>query len=214
MTLLEPDVALTDLVLAIECGVFTALLSKYRTASAQLRLAFITFFAATGIAAFLGFIAHGFLPDEQAQLYRVVWRWTLIAIGVAALASWAIGALVLFSARAAERVTAVAALLFAGYVLFVLFVSQAFAVAVIHYLPAAAFLLIAFLYAYRRRRSDSLEAGIAGVALALVAAAVQQGGIGLHPRYFNHNALYHLIQAVALFLLFWAGRGLLKSAAK
>jgi hypothetical protein len=40
--------------------------------------------------------------------------------------------------------------------------------------------------------------------LTLVAAAVQQARIALHPTYFNHNALYHLLQAIALFLIFRA----------
>jgi hypothetical protein len=75
-------------------------------------------------------------------------------------------------------------------------------------------LLFAFAHAWQRRRSDFLAAGIAGVALTFVAAAVQHGRIGLHPRYFNHNALYHLIQAFALLLIFLAARGLLKPAAR
>jgi len=38
------------------------------------------------------------------------------------------------------------------------------------------------------------------------ASALQQLHVGLHPRYFNHNALYHLIQGIALALLFNALR--------
>jgi hypothetical protein len=45
---------------------------------------------------------------------------------------------------------------------------------------------------------------------AFVAAGIQQGGIGLHPVYFNHNALYHLVQGIALALIFLAARGLLR----
>ena len=214
MTLLEPDVALTDFALALEAGCFAAWLAWRYALDAPLRLPFVGFFAAVALAALLGGIAHGFLPDEQARLYRVVWLSTLIAIGVAALASWAIGARLIFGERTTGRVTAFAALLFGAYVVAVVFVSQSFAVAIVHYLPAAAFLLFAFAYAWRRRRLDFLAAGIAGVALTFVAAAVQHGRIGLHPRYFNHNALYHLIQAFALLLIFLAARGLLKPAAR
>jgi uncharacterized protein DUF6962 len=214
MTLLEPDVALTDFGLALEAGCFAAWLERRYSPGAPLRRAFIGFFAAVSLGAFLGGITHGFLPDEQTRLYRVVWFSTLIAIGAAALASWAIGAGLIFGERTAARVNAFAALLFAAYIATVIFVSQSFAVAIVHYLPAAAFLLGAFAYAWRLRRSDFLAAGIAGVALTFVAAAVQQGRIGLHPRYFNHNALYHLIQAFALLLIFLAARGLLKPAAR
>ena len=40
---------------------------------------------------------------------------------------------------------------------------------------------------------------IIGVVLTFVAAGVQVGEIALHPQWFNHNALYHLIQVIALF---------------
>ena len=214
MTLLEPDVALTDFGLALESGCFAVWLERRYAPDAPLRLGFIGFFAAVAVAAFLGGVTHGFLPDEQARLYRVVWLSTLIAIGAAALASWAIGARLIFGGKTADRVTAFAALLFAAYIAAVIFVSQSFAVAIVHYLPAAAFLLFAFAYAWRRRQSGLLAAGIAGVALTFVAAAVQQGRVGLHPRYFNHNALYHLVQAFALLLIFLAARGLLKPATR
>jgi len=44
---------------------------------------------------------------------------------------------------------------------------------------------------------------LAGVAISLLAAAVQASGFALH-RNFNHNDLYHLIQIAAMFL-FHAG---------
>ncbi len=40
----------------------------------------------------------------------------------------------------------------------------------------------------------------------LLAAAAQQAKIGINPRFFDHNALYHLLQAVALFMVFLAAR--------
>ena len=51
-----------------------------------------------------------------------------------------------------------------------------------------------------------MNAGAWGLGLTFVAAAVQQGRVGLHPRYFNHNALYHLIQGAGLFLVFRGAR--------
>ena len=43
------------------------------------------------------------------------------------------------------------------------------------------------------------------VALSLVAAGVQQSGWSIH-RNFTHNDLYHVIQAVAVWLLYRAAR--------
>jgi Family of unknown function (DUF6962) len=51
----------------------------------------------------------------------------------------------------------------------------------------------------------------AGVVLSFVAAACQQLGIAVHPIYFDHNAVYHAIQALALALIFVGLQGLLSS---
>ena len=211
MTLHEPDVTLTDFGLAIECACFVVWLLRQEPGRPY-RAGFIVFFFAVGVAALLGGISHGFLPDPQFWLWRIVWRATLLAIGLAALASWSIGARLCLPGAAATRVTIFAGALFAIYTVVVLFISQSFLVAIAHYLPAAAFLLVAFMIAYRSEPSGYLRAGIAGVVLTFVAAGIQQAEIGLHPLYFNHNALYHLVQAVGLFLIFWASRGLVKES--
>lgn len=44
--------------------------------------------------------------------------------------------------------------------------------------------------------------GIAGLLLMFVAAGIQSGGAGLNLAYFNHNAIYHVVQGVALALFF------------
>jgi hypothetical protein len=204
MTLLEPAVSLTDFALAIECGLFAAWLS--RLGRARVKPAFVSLFAATGVAALLGGISHGFLPGSD-----MVWRATLIAICVAAFAAWLVGARLALPEEYQKVVTIFAALVFAAQSAYIVFVGESFLVAIVSYVPAAFFLLIAFGLAYRRCHAPYLLAGIAGLALTFIAAAVQQSGIGLHPRYFDHNAFYHLIQGTALFLIFWAARGLVKS---
>jgi hypothetical protein len=96
----------------------------------------------------------------------------------------------------------------AAYAGVVLWISQSYAVAVAHYVPAAAFLLLALVVAYRRCGGAHLLAGMAGVALSFLAAMVQQsetGALGL-----SHNAVYHIVQAVALLLIFVAALGLVR----
>jgi hypothetical protein len=205
MTLLEPAVSLTDFALAIECGLFVVWLS--RLGPGPVKPAFVSLFAATGVAALLGGISHGFLPGSDT-----LWRATLIAICAAAFATWLIGARLALPKEYQKFVTIFAALALAAQSAYILFVGESFLVAIVSYVPAALFLLVAFGLAYRRYRARYLLAGIVGVALTFIAAAVQQSGIGLYPRYFDHNALYHLIQGAALLLIFWAGRGLLKSS--
>lgn len=209
MTLLEPDVALTDFALALECGGFAAWLFRARDASRPGALPFVLFFAATGLAALLGGIFHGFLSDPHSNPARAVWTATMITIGAAALSCWLAAARLCLSEAGAALLIRFAAALFVIYIAAVLFISDSFRVAVVHYLPAAAFLLLAFILAYRRRRDGFLLAGAAGVLLAFVAAGIQQYGLNLHPLYFNHNAFYHLVQAAALLLIFVAARGVI-----
>ncbi len=208
MTLHEPAVTLTDLGLAVECAWFVVLLVRHAARTESLRDWFIAFFAATGIAAFLGAMTHGFVTDPQSTLYRTLWIGIFAAIGLAAVSSWAVGSRLILSDATARAVIACAFVAFGIYVAIVLFVSQSFAVAIIHYLPSAVYLLIAFTVAYRRHRMRFLAAGIAGILLTFLAALVQQGEFGFQALYLDHNALYHLIQAGALLLIFFAARGL------
>jgi len=207
MGILEPDVTLTDLALAVECAIFALWIWRRSPSSAGMRPWFVAFFAALGTSALLGGLTHGFLADERSPAYQAAWTATLLAIGAAAPAAWALGARLLYRGPAIDRITWFAAALFLVYALAVVFVDREFRVAVWHYLPAALFLLVAFVVAYRRQPAAHLRAGIAGMTLTFVAAGVQRGGIGLHPDYFNHNALYHLVQAIALYLVFRAARG-------
>jgi hypothetical protein len=45
----------------------------------------------------------------------------------------------------------------------------------------------------------------------LFAAAAQRAKLGIDPRYLDHNALYHLLQAIALFMVFLAARAAIMS---
>jgi hypothetical protein len=40
------------------------------------------------------------------------------------------------------------------------------------------------------------------VLVSVAAAGLQQAGIGIHPAYFDHNAVYHVLQGIALVLLY------------
>jgi hypothetical protein len=207
----EPDVALTDYGLAIECAVFAFLLYDGNR-NTPLRLWFILFFASTGVAALLGGTVHGFFPDAGSAGYRLLWPSTLIAVGVTATAAWMIGARLGFSGKTAAYIRVFAVCDLAVYSLLVLFFTRSFALVVINYLPPAVFLLIVFFKLYRQEKTADLLAGVYGLLLTFVAAGVQAGGFTVHPVYLSHNALYHVIQAVALFLIFRAARSLSKNA--
>jgi len=195
----EPDVALTDYALALECTVFAYLLQRKEHA---------LFFGSAAVASLAGGTVHGFFLDDRTLGNAVLWRITLIAIGVTAASAWAIGARVLFPGPTARRISIAAAAAFAAYCVVTVFITQEFRAAVVFYLPAVMFLLVALSVAYARARERAILPAVAGLGLMFIAAAVQQARIALHPRYFNHNALYHLIQALALWLLFLGLRSL------
>ena len=204
----ELDVTLTDYALALEGILFLVLLQRGGARSWELRSWFSLFFASVSAAALCGGTVHGFFLDEQTLGHTILWPTTLLAIGVTSLSAWVIGAKLLFSRSVARRVLVVAALQFAVYSIVVLFRTDAFWVAILDNLPAVLFLIIALGLACRREKQRSLLLAAGGLALNLVAALLQQLGIGIHPVYFNHNALYHVLQAVALFLFFLGSRWL------
>jgi len=202
----EPDVTLTDYLVATECALFTYLLARKGNRKHPLRIWFAVFFGSISVAGIAGGTVHGFFLDIETLGYQILWPLTLVAIGVTALAAWVIGARIYFSPKVAGWVSIVAVTQFAGYCLIVLLITQLFTIAVINYLPAVIFLTVIFTLIYSQARERQVLVGLVGFLLTFIAAGVQQGGIALHPMYFNHNALYHLIQAVALFLIFWAAR--------
>src|SRR5215471_5540791 len=204
----EPDVTLTDYMLFVECAAFAWLIARRPSNLIRLQRWTVLFFVFTALAALFGGTVHGFFP-ETGSIGRVLWKLSMLGIGFTALAAWLIGAHLLFDHHRDALVLGLAVSLTAAYAAVIVFVTDAFWVAVACYLPAAVFLLAGFLRAAVRGHASWASLGACGLALSFVAAAIQQFRIALHPVYFDHNALYHLVQAVALALLFMASRGLL-----
>src|SRR2546428_13490949 len=130
----EPDVALTDYALAIECTIFAYLLQRKEHA---------LFFGSAAVASLAGGTVHGFFLDARTLGNAVLWRFALIAIGVTAASPWAIGARVLFPAPTSRRIPIAAAAPPAAYCVPTLFLTHEFRAAVVFSLPAALFLLCA-----------------------------------------------------------------------
>jgi len=202
MTLTEPAVALTDFALGIECAVFVVLLTRGDASDRTLRFWFVLFFASAGCASLLGGAVHGFFPDTASDYRRILWQATLLSILITGFAAWNIGGVLLLSARKANIVRRLAVLQLLIFSFVVMVVSAEFFIAVIAYLPATLFLLIGLIAGYRRWRLASLRWGIAGLGLTFLAAAVQRLNVAIHPHYFDHNALYHVIQGAGLWMIF------------
>jgi hypothetical protein len=200
----EPDVTLTDFALALLCAIFALLVG--RTSRPPMRRWWIIFFAGIGVSALCGGLVHGYFADQSTPEWAIIWRTALLAIGVTSMATWSLGAYLQQGDRLGANVRRAAVWIFAIYAIIVLTVSTSFFVAVLMYLPATLFMLVAVVDAYRRSPTRAEAYGIAGLVLTLIAALIQQLRVGIHPEYFNHNALYHAVQAIALFCLFVAAR--------
>jgi hypothetical protein len=67
-------------------------------------------------------------------------------------------------------------------------------------------LLLVFIRKWLECRAPAAGFGMAGIVVALAGSVLQQAGVAIHPVHFNHNALYHVVQALAFYLLYRAAR--------
>lgn len=205
----EPDVTLTDYALAIECIILALLLRPLGAPRGGLRVPFLLFFGSIGATALFGGTVHGFFLDESSLGHAILWPAALLGVGVTATAAWILGAQLWFSEGAARWIAIAAVLGLAVYAALVLSGSQSFRVAVLFYVPATVFLALAYIVLLARSPGRAATMGLSGLGLSFVAAFIQQAGVSIHPIFFTHNALYHLVQGIALFMIFLSARGLL-----
>lgn len=201
MTITEPATLVTDYLLA---GFTGALAWRLLVAARERRHMPIYWwsvaFGATAIAGVAGGTVHGFRVGMRPSVTE--WLW-LVAIEGLVVAAFAVVGGTLASSRLAEpvkrgtqRATAVA---YAVYGLWVAGNPQ-FLFAIAAYGAALVVLVVFKLSAWRTERAAARWM-TSGVLVSAVAAAVQQTGWSLHP-HFNHNDLYHVIQAVGIWLLY------------
>ena len=84
----------------------------------------------------------------------------------------------------------------------VLFIDESFSAIVRLYGPTLVLGLAAAAFQAIRTRSRGWALVAVGLTVSAAAALAQQSRIALHPVYFDHNAVYHVVQAGALVLLY------------
>ena len=196
----EPAVTLTDYGLTLLCALLAWRAGS--TVRAELRPWAIGLFAGSGAAALFGGTVHGFFGDATTLGYRLLWPATILAVGATGLAAWGLGARVGGISAGGRRLTRIVLGAFVAWAAIVLAGQQAFVMAIVFYLPAVIYLMVRFARLYRRGPTPSRREALIGFGLTFAAAAIQQLQIPIHPVWFDHNALYHVVQAVAFVLLF------------
>jgi hypothetical protein len=196
----EPDVAITDFILSLECfGLALWLWLNTAAKRTSLLKWYLLFYVSVGIASLAGGTVHGFFVDPGGTVHDILWCFTLIAVGANALSSWNLGASLLRLPEGKRRlILLLSTAYFVLYSIYVAITVPRFVVAVIGYVPATLFLLFAAWRTCPAFRNKPAACGVVAMVLTIVAAVVQQLRVTLNPQYMNHNALYHVIQAIAL----------------
>jgi len=160
-------------------------------------------FVATASAAFCGGTFHGFFHDLSPSVLGGLWKAAIYSIGLMCLLMLA-AATVASIPRSAQRwMLSLAVLEFVVYAVW-MHSHDEYRFVIYDYAPAMIGVLGLQAWAAYRRRDASAKWIIAGVLVSFAAAGVQQTGFRLGQN-FNHNDLYHLIQALALGAFYRAG---------
>ena len=211
----EPAVALTDLAIGVEAGAFALLMARARrddglrsSEAVSARRWFVVLFGATSAAALAGAALHGLYPEREHPGRLRLWRISLGSIGVAGLSGWCLGAVLALPRAAATGVQRTAIAAYGTYLAALTRTNPPYAVAIATYLPGSLALGVALV----RRLADPVvrapaAIALAGLGLTFGAAVVQVRRIAIHPHLFDHNATYHMIQAVAIACFYAAARG-------
>lgn len=189
----EPAVVLTDLALAI----LGAVLSWRLTGRGAVIM------GGLASAAFWGAIFHAFFPDRTATpLGFVAWLPVAISILIVAAALLALALAILAPSLPVSLRRTIVVIYAVGFASIVLFIDESFSTIVRLYGPTLALGLGAAALAAIRTRSGGWALVAVGLTVSAAAALLQQARVALHPVYFDHNALYHVVQGGALVLLY------------
>jgi hypothetical protein len=199
----DPDVVFTDLGLALLAGYLASRLwIVHRGGSTRTGAVLL---AGLASAALWGAVFHAFFPDDTAtRAGFIAWLPVAFSIVVAATAMLSLALDVLLprlSPTIRRMILGLYAAAFAGVVVLV---DESFGSIVRFYVPALVLLLIA---AGRQAvAGGGGERGwtliTAGLLVSVSAAVLQQAQVAIHPEYFDHNAVYHVVQAVAVVVLY------------
>ena len=200
----EPATVATNAVLAVLAFVFAVRLANRSVVEGAAAAGWLAAgLLATGLAGFIGALAHGTDPARDEALRARFWRGALYATGLIGAAS--VASVAFFAARGGAR-TAILAFAAIKLVVYMRRVARQpeFRVAAADYGGALAILLVGAAYEMFRARAPGMAWLIAGVLVSLVAGIVQARRLALH-RHFNHNDLYHVIQMAALYAFYRGG---------
>jgi len=190
----DPDVVFTDLGLAALAAYLGWRLWRAGRPGVVLMIGLAS-------AAFWGALFHALFPGQTATPAGfAVWLCVAFSIAVVAESVLDMTLSIVMAPRTLRRAIVTGYCIL--FIAIVLFVDQSFSTIVRLYAPALALGILATAAAALRARSRGWALVALGLALSAVAALLQQARVAIHPVYFDHNAVYHVVQAGAIGLLY------------
>ena len=202
----DPDVAGTDAAL----GLLAAYLGWrlwVGAAGRQLPRAGAVLLGALASAAAWGAIFHAFFPGGTAtRSGSLAWKPVALSIVVAGATMLDLGFGLLLPRLSRTRRGLVVLLYAATFAAVVMLLDDSFTSIVRFYVPTLVLLLLAAARQAARSQSVGWRLVLCGLLLSAAAAGLQQTRVALHPVYFDHNAVYHLVQIIAVVFLYLGWR--------
>ena len=206
VTIHDPDVAVTDLGLAILGAYLGWRLWNTPGRDALLKNGAILM-GGFASAAFWGAVFHAFFPAGTATPPGLLaWVPVVLSIVVAATAMLDLSLRLLLPTIQLHVRRSIVAAYAVGFAVVALLMHESFSSIVYFYTPALALLLIAAGQQAIRCRNTGWTLIATGLIISAGAAVIQQAKVAVHPVYFDHNALYHVVQGIALVFLYFGYR--------
>jgi len=198
----DPDVVFTDLGLAI-LAAWLGWRLWARTAPGTLPRAGVVLLGGLASAAFWGAIFHAFFPDDTATLPGFI-AWIPVSLSILVVGATLLEvSLRLLAPRLTPRIRlSLVAVYAAAFAAVVLLIDESFSSIVRFYAPPLLLFLVAAAWQAIRAASTAWTLIAAAFAVSAAAAVLQQAEVSIHSVYFDHNAVYHVVQAVAVVLLY------------
>ena len=161
-------------------------------------------FITLAVSALLGGISHGFGPMLSKIAKMIIWRLTLLFIGLTSMGLLFSVLMIITNGEINIGILLFFVILFIYYN-YKIFKNDSFLIAIKFYLPFIIISLACFLYVFIYRGYTGALFISVGLLVTIFASLIQSSKIILH-KHFNHNDLFHIVQMIGMYLMFEGGQ--------